>query len=74
MAFVARSWNYKSGQLCDEQFGFRHRHSRGLQLARLVQMVNRNSDVRHITGAVLVDVAEAFYTGWDKFSFTCQSF
>jgi hypothetical protein len=45
------------GLLRDEQFGFRPRHSTTLQLARLVERVNRNLDERRLTGAVFLDVA-----------------
>jgi hypothetical protein len=48
------------GQLRDEQFGFRPRHSTTLHLARLVERVNRNFDGRRLTGAVFLDVAKAF--------------
>jgi hypothetical protein len=54
------------GLLCDEQFGFRPKHSTTLQLARLVQRVNRNCDERWLTGAVFLDVAKAFDTVWVK--------
>jgi hypothetical protein len=50
------------GLLCDKQFGFRPRHSTTLQLARLLERVNRNVDERRLTGAVLLDVAKAFDT------------
>jgi hypothetical protein len=39
------------GLVRDEQFGFRPRCSTALQLARLVERVNRNSDKRKLTGA-----------------------
>jgi hypothetical protein len=35
-----------------------------LQLARLVERVNRNVDKRRLTGAVFLDVAKAFDTVW----------
>jgi hypothetical protein len=54
------------GLLRDEQFGFRPRHSTTLQLARLVERVNRNFDERRLTGAVFLDVAKAFDTVWVK--------
>jgi hypothetical protein len=54
------------GLLRDEQFGFRPKHSTTLQLARLVQRVNRNFDERRLTGAVFLDVAKAFDTVWVK--------
>jgi hypothetical protein len=56
----------KRGLLRDEQFGFRPRHSTTLQLARLVERVNRNFDGRRLTGAVFLDGAEAFVTQWVK--------
>jgi hypothetical protein len=52
--------------LRDEQFGFRPRHSTTLQLADLVERVNRNFDERRLTGAVFLDVAKAFDTVWVK--------
>jgi hypothetical protein len=47
------------GLLLDEQFGFRPRHSTTLQMARLVERVNRNFDERRLSGAVFLDVAKA---------------
>jgi hypothetical protein len=52
--------------LRDEQFGIGPRHSTTLQLARLVERVNRNVDERRLTGAVFLDVAKAFHTEWVK--------
>jgi hypothetical protein len=46
----------------DEQFGYRPRHSTTLQLARLVERVNRNFEERRLTGAVFLDVAKTFDT------------
>jgi hypothetical protein len=40
------------GLLRDEQFGFRPKHSTALQLARLVEGVSRNFDVKRLRGAV----------------------
>jgi hypothetical protein len=54
------------GLLRDEQFGFRPRHSTTLQLARLVERVNRNFDESRLTGAVFLDVAKDFDTVWVK--------
>jgi hypothetical protein len=54
------------GLLRDEQFEFRPRHSTTLQLARLVERVNRNFDEMRLTGAVFLDVAKAFNTVWVK--------
>jgi hypothetical protein len=50
--------------LRDEQFGLRPRLSKTLQLARLVETVNRNLDERRLTGAVFLDVAKAFDNVW----------
>jgi hypothetical protein len=52
----------KRGLLPDELFGFRLRHSTTLELARHFEGVNRNFDERRLTGAVCLDVAEAFDT------------
>jgi hypothetical protein len=52
--------------LRDEQFGFRPKHSTTLQLALLVERVNRNFDERWLTGADILDVAKAFDTVWVK--------
>jgi hypothetical protein len=57
--------------LRDEQFGFRCRHITTLQLAGLVERVNRNFDERRLTGAVFLDVAKAFDTVWFK-GFLCK--
>jgi hypothetical protein len=50
------------GLLRDEQFGFRPKHGTTLQLARLVERVNRNVDERRLTGVVFLHVAKAFDT------------
>jgi len=52
------------GLLRDEQFLFRPRLSTTLQLARLMERVNRNLDERRLTDVVFLDGAEAFYTVW----------
>ena len=52
------------GLMRDEQFGFRPRHSTSLQLARLVERITSNFDAKRLTGAVFLDVAEAFDTVW----------
>jgi hypothetical protein len=54
------------GLLRDEQFGFRPRPNTTLQRARLFERVKRNFDERRLTGAFLLDVAEAFGTVWVK--------
>jgi hypothetical protein len=51
------------GLLFDELFGFRPRPSTTLQLARVVERVNRNLNYR-LTGAVFMDVAKAPDTVW----------
>jgi hypothetical protein len=65
LARVLREVNERA-MLRDEQFGFRLRHSTRLQLGRLVERVNRNFYERRLTGAVFLDVAEAFDTVWVK--------
>jgi len=50
------------GLMRDEQFGFRPRHSTSLQLALLVERINRNFGEKRLTGAVFFDVAKAFDT------------
>jgi hypothetical protein len=54
------------GLLRDEQFWFRPKQSKMLQLARLLERVNRNFDDRRLTGAVFLDVAKAFDIVWVK--------
>jgi hypothetical protein len=54
------------GQLREEQFGFRPRHTMTLHLAHLVDGVKRNFDYLPHTGAVFLDVPEAFETVWIK--------
>jgi hypothetical protein len=46
----------------DEQFGFRPRLSMTLQLARLVERVNRNLEEGRLFGAVFLDVVKPFDT------------
>jgi hypothetical protein len=52
------------GLLRDEQFGFRPKHSTALQLARLLERVSRNFDVKRLRGAVFLNVAKTFDTAW----------
>ena len=52
------------GLLRDEQFRFRPKHGRSLQLARLVERITMNFGEKGLTGAVLLDVAIAFDTVW----------
>jgi hypothetical protein len=49
-------------QLRDEQFRFRPKHSKTLQLARLFERLYRNFDERWLTGVVFLVVAKAFDT------------
>jgi hypothetical protein len=58
------SYSIERCLLRDEQFGFRPRHITVLQLARLVERVNRQFGERRLTGAVFLDVAKAFDTVW----------
>ena len=48
----------------DEQFGFRPRHSTSLQLALLVLRLTRNFGEKRLTGALFLDVTNAFDTVW----------
>jgi len=50
------------GLMRDKQFGFRPRYSTSLQLARTVGRIARNFGEKRLTGAVFLDVAEAFVT------------
>jgi len=52
------------GLMRDEQFGFRHRYSPSLQLARLVETIKRNFSEKMLKGAVFLDVAKVFDTVW----------
>jgi len=52
------------GLMRDKRFGFTPRHSTSLQLDRLVERINRNFGENRLTGAVFLDVAEAFDTDW----------
>jgi hypothetical protein len=52
------------GQMREEQFGFRPRHSTSLQLARLVERTTRSFVEKRLTGVVFLDVAKAFDTVW----------
>jgi hypothetical protein len=62
------------GLLCDEQFGFRPKHSTSLQLACLVESVSRNFGEKRLTGAVFLDVAKAFDTAWvDGLAYTLMA-
>jgi hypothetical protein len=54
------------GLLRNKQFGFQPRHSMMLQLAHLVERVNRNFHERWLTSVVFLDVAKAFDTVWVK--------
>jgi len=48
----------------DEQFGFRARHCISLQLARLVESINRKFGEKRLMGAVFLDVAKNFDNVW----------
>jgi len=52
------------GQMRDEQFWFRPRHSTSLQLERLVERTTRNFGEKRPTCAGLLDEAKAFDTIW----------
>jgi len=42
----------------DEQFGFRFRHSKSLQLARLIERIIRNFGEKRLTGAFFLKVGK----------------
>jgi hypothetical protein len=44
------------GLLCDKQLEFRSRCSTSLQVTRLVERVNRNTEERRVSGVVFLDV------------------
>ena len=50
--------------LCNEQFGFRAKHSTALQLTLLIERVSRNFSEKRLTGAVFLVVAKTFRTLW----------
>jgi hypothetical protein len=50
--------------LRDEQFWFQPKHSTYLDLPRLVERTIRNFGQKSLTGAVFLDVANAFYAVW----------
>ena len=52
------------GLMRDEQFGFRTRHSKSLQLARHVERITRSFGENRLTGAVFLDVAKVLDTVW----------
>jgi hypothetical protein len=54
------------GLLRDEHFRFRPRHSTTLQLARLVEKINRNFPEGRLTGASFLHVAKVCNTIWVK--------
>ena len=56
--------------LCNEQFGFRAKHSTAVQLT-LIGRVSRNFGEKRLRGAVFLDVAKAFHTVWDD-SHVCK--
>ena len=50
------------GLLRDERFGFRPRNSTSLQLSHLVERITRNFGEKRLTGAVFLDVVNAYDT------------
>jgi hypothetical protein len=56
--------------LCNEQFGFRVKHSTALQLTLLIERVSRNFGKKRLTGAVFL-VAKTFHIVWDN-SLNCK--
>jgi hypothetical protein len=59
LARVLREVNER-GLLCDEQFSFRPRYSTALQLARLVESINRTCDESGIRGEDLCMCPKTF--------------
>jgi hypothetical protein len=53
-----------SGLMREEHFVFGPSHGTLLQLARLVERINRNFGEKRLTGAIFLDVAKAFDTVW----------
>jgi len=51
-------------QFVSLDFAFRPRHSKRLQLARLVKRIARNFGKKRLAGAVFLDVIKAFSTVW----------
>lgn len=52
--------------LMDEQFGFRKGHSTTHQLARVVNKIKRNKEVKYSTAMTLLDVEKAFDNVWHQ--------
>jgi hypothetical protein len=52
------------GMMCDEQFGFRPKHSTSLHLARLVERITRHFVEKRLKGARFLDVVAAFDNFW----------
>jgi hypothetical protein len=52
------------GLMQDKQFGFRRRHNMSLQLACLVERINRNFGENRLTGTVCIDMAKTLDTVW----------
>ena len=48
----------------DEQFDFRLKHSRSLQLARFDERISRNFGEMMLKGAVFLDLVKALDTVW----------
>jgi hypothetical protein len=71
LARVLRDVN-EYGLLCDEQFVFRPRYDTTLQLARLVERVNRNFYEKRLTAAVFLNVTKALKPCGSKASFKAK--
>ena len=62
------------GQLRNEQFGFRAKHSTTLQFTRLIERMSRNLGKKWLPGASFLNVAKAFDSVWVFGLFYKQSF
>ena len=52
----------KNNLLCEQQYGFRSKHSTELATIKLVDYLLKNMDGNHIPGAIYLDLSKAFDT------------
>ena len=52
----------KNNLLCEQQYGFRSKHSTELATIKLVDYLLKNMDDNHIPGAIYLDLSKAFVT------------
>lgn len=55
-----------SNIICNEQFGFRKKHSTDQQLLRLTEIITRGFNEKRVTGVVFLDIAQAFDKVWHR--------